>query len=171
MCECETFECLNAFYNPCSDGVAVNVIATDSLVWSAQIEFNGVWTLFSFGVIEGEQIILPTAFLNEYYNHILKVYDANGVIVGCYNLKSRAMGSAGQYSPIAPVELQSFDLEILEDTNTITDSRLLNTTLVLISMSGQSYNSAFWSKPFASDTLTSTVLTFNTGDIITFIYR
>jgi hypothetical protein len=170
-CDCETYTCLDAFYNPCSEGVALDVAATDSLVWSGRIEYNGIWTLFSFGVTEGEDIVIPTEFLNEYYDHQFKLYDNAGELFGCYKLKSRAMGNAGTYAPVAPVDLQTFDLEMDSVTSTVTDARLLNKTLVLISLSGQSYNSAFWSKPLASATLTSTLLTFNPGDIITFIYR
>lgn len=101
-CECTSFECLEAIFNPCSEGVELAIEATETGTWSADLYFNGVPTQFSFGVTYGENIIIPTEFLNEYYTHEFRLYNGAGTLVGCYHLKSRMVSNAGEFTPIPP---------------------------------------------------------------------
>lgn len=110
-CNCESYTCVEAIYNPCSEGVQLDIVADESGDWSADIYFNGVPTQFSFGVTNGEKIIIPVQFLNEYYTHEFRLYDTAQELVGCYWLKALASNNAGSFDPIPPNIID----QILED--------------------------------------------------------
>lgn len=101
-CVCTSYQCLEAYFNPCSDGVQVNVVANETGTWKATIFFNGTPTIFAFGVTSGQKIVLPTQFLNEDYTHDLRLYNSGGTLVNCYHLESKATTNAGEFSPIPP---------------------------------------------------------------------
>lgn len=101
-CECTSFECLEAIFNPCSEGAELAIEATETGTWSADIYFNGVPTQFSFGVTEGDNIVIPTEFLNEYYTHEFRLYNGAGTLLECYHLKARYSNNAGEFTPIPP---------------------------------------------------------------------
>lgn len=102
-CECTDFICLEVLYNPCSEGAELNIVATETATWSADIYFNGMPTEFSFGVTQDEKIIIPSALLNEYYTHEFRLYNGGGILLDCYHLKSRASNNAGEFTPIPPL--------------------------------------------------------------------
>lgn len=178
-CDCASYTCVEANYNPCSTGVTVDIISTETGTWSGLIEFNGMWTTFSFGVVEDEPIILPTSVLNESYTHELKLYDLTNSLIACYTLKARAVTNAAEadITPGGSGET-SFDVTIAEVGNSFSDPRMLNHIVSTISTDGQDYNKFFWTKPYASDTLTSNVngdsepyLEFRVNQIVTVTIR
>lgn len=101
-CNCETYECIEVFWSCDSEGAQITIESTETGVWSADIYFNDMPTRFSFGVTDGENIIIPTEFLNEYYTHEFRLYNGAGTLVGCYHLKSRMVNNAGEFIPIPP---------------------------------------------------------------------
>lgn len=171
-CNCENIECLIVKFNPCSEGAELPLIATENGTWTAEIEFNGMWSEFGFGVLNGQRIVIPSIYLNEYYTHQIRILDSSGLLINetCYALKARAIASGDIY-PVIPPGLSSFDITIAEAGNSITNDLLEGVDLAFIVTDGQSYNTAFWGKPVESDTLTSDILTFYIGQIVTFVTR
>jgi hypothetical protein len=101
-CDCLEYICLDVIYNPCSEGAELAIEATETGTWSADLYFNGVPTQFSFGVTQGENIVIPTEFLNEYYTHEFRLYNGAGTLLACYQLKARYSNNAGEFTPIPP---------------------------------------------------------------------
>jgi hypothetical protein len=157
-CNCTHIECFDVKYNPCSEGAQVNLTADESGNWIGNIEFNGMWSGFEFGVVDGEKIVIPTLLLNESYNHELKLYNTAGALVNdtCYYIKARAMGNNNIY-PVIPVsgEMMVIKLTISEAGNSFTDTRLAGKNVAYIVTDDQSYTSTKWNKATNSDTLTS----------------
>ncbi len=101
-CECEQYLCLEAFWGCNSEGVQLDIVANETGNWQGTILFNGMPTIFEFGVVSGDKIVIPTQFLNEYYTHEFRVYNSGGTLVNCYELKSIQTLNAGSYDPIPP---------------------------------------------------------------------
>lgn len=101
-CECLEYECLEAFWDCDSTGVQLAIEATETADWRGTIYFNDMPTIFEFGVIDGEDIVIPTQFLNEYYTHEFRLHNGAGTLIGCYQLKSRQTLNAGSFEPIPP---------------------------------------------------------------------
>lgn len=111
ICGCNTYICLQAVFNPCSEGVQLDVVSTETGDWSGVIYFNGMPTDFVFGVVEDQNIILPVSLFNEFYTHEMQLWNSAGTLVGCYRVNARASMNAGTYAPIPPDTLQ----QILDD--------------------------------------------------------
>lgn len=169
-CGCIATTCLGVKFNPCSEGAALPLYAAYTGDMRGEIEFNGSWTEFSVGVTFGETIVIPVSVLNEYYSHTLKLYDESEELVGatCYTIEARAMVGAGDF-PVVPAGalIEVFDVTITADGTTFTDSRLLDGTVMLLNTNAQAYNSPFFTKTFASDTLTGVDIAFYAGQIVT----
>lgn len=98
-CNCPDYVCLETRYNPCSVGAQLNIVADETGTWIADIEFNGMWREFSFVVNAGDKIIIPTIFLNELYEHELKIYNSERILINdtCYIVKSFATTNSPSY--------------------------------------------------------------------------
>lgn len=169
-CGCTATTCLSVKFNPCSEGAALPLYATYTGDMRGEIEFNGMWTEFSIGVIDTEAIVIPVSVLNEYYSHVLKLYDEDEELVGdtCYAVEARAMVGAGDFPVIPAGEIiEVFDVEITADGDAFTDSRLADGTVMLLNTNAQAYNSPFFTKAFGSGTLTGVNLSFYVGQIVT----
>jgi len=123
-CNCENITCLETKYATCSEGAQLNIIADETGSWVGEIEFNGVWAEFTFGVINGQKIVIPTVVLNGFYTHTLKLYDTVGNLINdtCYALKTVQMQGAGTYSVIPASTAAELQAEI----------NLLNATVVVL---------------------------------------
>ncbi len=175
-CNCTHIECFDVKYNSCSEGAKLSIVADETGNWIGNIEFNGMWTEFEFGVVADEKIVIPTAVLNENYNHELKLYDVLGDLVNdtCYYIKAKAMASSGSY-PVIPAtgEVMSIKITITEAGTSFTDARLAGKNAAYLVTDDQSYTSTKWDKPEGSNTLTSKLdgegnawLNFYVGQII-----
>jgi len=169
-CGCTTTTCLSVKFDPCSEGAELLINAAYTGDMRGEIEFNGLWTEFSVGVTATEAIIIPTSLLNEYYTHTLKLYDEAGTLVNntCYAVNAKAMVGAGDF-PVPPSgsDIEIFDVEITADGTSFTDARLEDGTVMVLNTDAQSYNSAFFTKNFASGTLTGIGISFYDGQIVT----
>lgn len=174
-CDCENFACLQAHYNPCSEGVEIDITADYTGPWTADIEYNGTWSKISFGVVDGEKIVLPTAALNENYTHQARIYDESGNLVNdtCYHIESRALIDGGIYDVLPPnvadyLQEQIDDLndrvtalELLEngirftmvsEADSYTNGIMENRDVISVDFNGGAYNTGY-NKPFASNTI------------------
>lgn len=164
---CESTECLTLKINPCSEGVSLGINATYTGNVSGDVFFNGIWRSFIVAVESGQPIIIPTSVLNSRYVHEAKLYNDAGELIGCYELHTRTMRDAPIYA-VPPANSDNvFNITVATAGNTITDSRFTNKTVMLLTTDAQSYNSAFFIKPFSSNTLTSSTLSFYVGQIVT----
>lgn len=172
-CGCDNITCIEVFFNPCGEGAELPIEANETGTWTIRIEFNGFWKASSFGVTDNENIVIPVELLNENYKHTAKIYDSTGLLVNdtCYTIKSIALMDSPDYPVIPPTDCCPIDVDITIDGSSFTDSRLEGKLVAYITYNGQSYNSPFWSKPEASDTLTSTMLSFVSGDIVTVTFK
>jgi len=169
-CGCENTTCIEVKFNPCSIGAELPLVASETGDITGEIEFNGVWTTFSVGVLEGENIVILTSLLNEYYTHLLKMYNEAGALINntCYTVKSRAMLNAPDFSVLPPGEVvEVFNITVEEEGIALSDPLLANSTVMLLNTDAQSYNSVFFTKDFASDTLTGLGISFYIGQIVT----
>lgn len=169
-CGCDNTTCIEVKFNPCSTGALLPLISEFTGDVKGEIEFNDVWTAFSVGVEAGANIIIPTSLLNEYYTHTLKLFDESEVLMWdtCFTVKARAMTSAPDF-PVVPAgaQLEVFDVEVSADSSTFDDPRLVDGTVMLLNTDAQSYNRVFFTKGFASDTLTGVDISFYAGQIVT----
>lgn len=122
-CGCATYECLEAFVNPCNAGTDIGITATETGSWNAQILFNGKWTFFAFQVDEGEAVIIPTVVLNEDYVHELRLTNTEGVTT-CYHLRTAYTSVLSGYEPVPPIS-SVWQWGEVEANGNIVDSELL----------------------------------------------
>lgn len=101
-CSCDSYECLEVIYNPCSEGAQLNIVANETGNWSADVYFNGMPTQIEFAVTTGDKIIIPVTVLNEYYTHEFRLYNTAGNLIDCYQLKALASKNAGEFTPVPP---------------------------------------------------------------------
>lgn len=154
-CDCTTHICLEPYYNVCSEGVELDVVADETGTWTARIEFNGLWQQFTFGVEMGEKVVIPASYLNGFYKHDARIYNVAGELVDCYWINGHATINAGSFTP---VDVSGFSYVAEYDGNE-TDTQvfpvLSGATLVQVGYGGQEYNSDFWTQTGTSVTLSS----------------
>lgn len=158
-CNCTNIACLQVVFDPCSEGAQINeIIADETGNWTGEIEFAGAYTGFSFGVIDGEKIVIPAELLNENYVHDLKLFKVDGTLLNdtCYQFSARAVKNSGSF-PVIPGEgvPDPIKIIIVDAGNSFTDERLVGKTVSHIVSDDSSYTSTKWDKPIISDTLTS----------------
>jgi hypothetical protein len=170
-CNCPDFTCLDLKFNPCSTGAQLDITATENGTWTAEIEFNNVWSRFSVVVPSGSKVVIPTTYLNEFYTHRFKLYDTLGQLVNatCYVLRTMAIANGGSYSVIAP--MMNADITVTEQGHSVTAGLLAGRTISSITTDGQSYNAPYFTKEPASDTITSNQLEFYPGQILTVYFK
>lgn len=165
-CHCETYSCLTALYDPCSEGAQLDIVATETGEWSAQIAFNGRWTIFSFDVTDGDKIIIPTSVLNENYVHEFRLYDTAGLLVACYHLNANAVAGAGEFTPTTGSgEYLIFDVTASQDGADLNDERFTLGEVLTAVTGGQAYNGQDFTQ--AGETITFNVLALIEGQVVT----
>lgn len=104
MCGCEIYECLNVVpdFSGCPDVIETDLVASETATYNWQFEFNGRWKGGTVDVTEGEAIILPYVF-NENYIHLIKFF-LGGELVNdtCYKLDTSIIPTS--YSQNTEVE-------------------------------------------------------------------
>lgn len=145
-CDCESYICLEAFANPCSEGVEIDVEATYTGDITGRVYFNGISQSFTVGVTEGENIIIPSSVLNENYTHELRLYNGSSLL-NCYHLKVTIDVNSGDF-PVP--ESTGNTLQGASFTGNGTDTQafpiLTGQTLFTISMGGQEYTSEYFTQ-------------------------
>ena len=156
------------FLVPCAETINLGLVADGSGVWKMMHEFNGTSVRTDVAVTNGNPIIVPNHF-NEDYDTILKFYKPDNTIFNdtCYKLK--IMLTVFTNCEDAVVSERVFDVTIETTGDSFTDIRLANEVVMSIALNAQDYNSPFYSKPLSSSTLTSISggLIFNEDDIVT----
>jgi hypothetical protein len=122
MCGCENYACLNIVpdYSGCPTVITTDLIAAQTATYNWQYEFNGRWKGGTVDVTEGEAIVLPYVF-NENYIHEIK-FLLGGDLVNdtCYKLDTSGIPT-------------SYSQNTGEDENTLTfevTSDMLSTTTI-----------------------------------------
>jgi len=114
-CICESYQCLTIRYNPCSAGAQLNIVATETGIWSAQVEFNGVWFDQQFEVVDGEKIVVNNIF-NPNYIHEVRIFDSEEVLVGCYKADT-IMAVDTTYTPTLSGDVQDYSILFTQSGN------------------------------------------------------
>lgn len=168
MCGCETYECLEAFVNPCNAGTELDVQAEADGTWNAQILFNEKWTQFGFEVNVGENIVIPTSVLNENYLHELRLFNTTGV-QSCYHLKTRYTSVLSGFEPQPPVS-DIWQWARLEGngTNTLDNPLLTGDLSMLIWINEQEQD---WAQQGITQTDTGLVFPYDFSGTLIFQYR
>lgn len=102
-CDCETYICTKAFINPCNVGTFIGIEATETGTWTARLGFNNTFREFGISVDDGKEIAIPTELLNENYQHDLKLYDSNGILINCYKLQTHLTFSVADTDIPSPI--------------------------------------------------------------------
>lgn len=169
MCGCETYECLEAFVNPCNVGTELDVQAEANGTWNAQILFNEKWTQFGFEVNAGENIVIPTSVLNENYLHELRLFNTTGVQT-CYHLKTRYTSVLSGFEPQPPISSIWQWGKLAVNGNTVSDDLLGGDLSTIIWINEQPVDWAAQGITHTGDTLDFTAIGGAYGNII-FQYR
>lgn len=161
MCECTEWICVEAFINPCSEGVELDIIPGYSGDMTGKAWFNGTVKSFGIEVTEGERIIIPTEILNENYSHEMRLYDEEGELINCYRVKTYLDTNSGEFTP-TPIIVGGLGGGVFTGNETDTQSfaGLSGYTLLTVEMAGQSYTSDFW-------TQNNTTITWKTDTVFT----
>lgn len=162
-CGCESFICVEGFFNPCSEGMQLPIVSDYTGNMTGKVWFNGVVSTFGVGVTEGENIVVPTANFNESYIHEMRLYNVSGDQVACYKVQTITDLQSGTH-PVPPIietfmQGQSYtgngtDTQEFDDLGTLTGYY----TLLTIAMGGQEYTSDFF-------TQTGNIITLSGGMI------
>lgn len=152
-CKCETYTCVEARLNPCSEGMQLDYEATETGNWKGVLYFQDTSTEFAFGVTAGDPIVVPTELFNENYTHELRVYNTAGDLEVCLHVKTIIDQNAGNYPviPIVPSGLGGKEYNG-NDLDTQVFPELNGRTLLTISMGGQEYTSDFFTQSGTSVT-------------------
>lgn len=152
-CECLEYQCVEAYINPCSEGVELDIIAEYSGNMTGKVWFNGAVTSFGVTVEDGERIILPTSLFNENYAHEMRLY-RDGELIECYRVKTYLDEDAPEFSPTPPAS-SGLDGDEYDgnDTDTQTFAGLGTHELLTITMASGSYTSDMFTQNGSEVTL------------------
>lgn len=146
-CECESYICLEAFINPCSEGVELNVIPDYTGNMTGKVWFNGTIKSFGFEVTDGEKIIVPIELFNESYTHEMRLYDEDGTLINCYHVKTAIDTDSGEFTPTPASASGLMGNEFTGNgTDTQTFAGLNGYELMTVEMASGSYTSDFWTQ-------------------------
>lgn len=164
-CPCTSYTCLEAFINPCSEGVDIGLAATYSGNMTIRVWFNGVVRTAGVGVTQNDNIIIPRELLNENYVHELRIYNMDDLL-GCYHLKTQLDYNSPEY-PVPPIN--DSDMQGKEYTGNETATQIFaeldGKQLLTIAMNGQEYTSDFWTQTGTGVTWDDPYMIF-TGTIV-----
>lgn len=170
--ECQEYVCVDVYINQCEEGLIKLPIEADQTgEWYGMVEFNGTYFKTIFNAEEQYYVLFPAKYLNEHYKHKVRIYNPDGILFGCFVLSTNPQTNIISDPITIDYEMKSLDITITEAGNIIKNNVLADKIITDLSTNGQSYNSSFWDKPTSSDTLTSDVLTFYIGQLITITYK
>lgn len=177
-CNCTNYACLavQRDFADCPTTLTLVLASpiTGSLEW--EFEFNSVWRGGTIDVTEGENIVLPWVF-NEQYIHLIKFYNGDTLLNDtCYKLDTSKI--SGSYtSPGSSTETTNYltftvTAGMLSDSGaTITNASIGGRTILLIADGFQIYNSGRFAQVSGSDTFTmSAPVKFKAGQVITLLF-
>ncbi len=145
-CTCETYTCIKAFVNKCSEGVELPIVADYDGDMYGELYFNDMVSTFTVAVELNKKIVIPSSIVNENYVHELRLY-RDGILYGCYHLRTVFSVNEGTHDLIPPSHgyLQTAQY-VGNNAGSQVFGALLGYTLVTISMGGQDYTNEFWSQ-------------------------
>jgi hypothetical protein len=134
-CGCSTYTCIEAWVNPCSEGVELPIEATVTDNITVNVEFNGIWAQASVFATEGEDIILPIALFNENYTHEMRLVMDD--VETCYKVRTALRLDSGEFIPTPPVggDVEGITVTIetvSEDGFTFTSDDITGTVVAII---------------------------------------
>lgn len=133
-CVCESYQCLTIRYNPCSEGAQLDIESTETGIWSAQVEFNGVWFDQQFEVTDGEKIIVNNIF-NPNYIHEVRIFNVAEELVGCYKADT-IMTTNATYNPSMAGDVQPYSIVFMQagDVTSYQNDDLIGATILDITI-------------------------------------
>lgn len=176
-CNCTIYACLDVVqqYNSCPTVVTLDFEAPGTGTYQWQYEFNGRWYGGTVDVVEGENIVLPWVF-NEQYVHLIQFFN-NGTLLNstCYKLDTSKI--AGSYStPSEAAEVSYLTVTLTEDMLTEVDGQQVVTIaaiagrpMILIADGNQIYNTGSFTQSDNSWTYTNEAVNY-AGQIITILF-
>lgn len=174
-CDCTTYECLGVVqsYDNCATTITLELESLDTGSYNWSYEFNGRWFGGNVEVTEGDNIILPWVF-NENYVHKIKFFRPSGELLNdtCYKLNTSEI--AGSFiTPSSDAGSKYLNVELTADMlsdggATVTIPSIAGKTLVSVLDGNQAYNFGSFNKAVGSDSFTMTNgTTFYVGQKIT----
>lgn len=177
-CNCTNYACLEVVrdFTNCPTMLTIVLASpiTGSLEW--EFEFNNSWKGGTIDVTEGENIVLPWVF-NEQYIHLIKFYNGDTPLNDtCYKLDTSKISgsyvSAGSSTEATNYLTFTVTAGMLSDSGaTITNASIAGRTILLIADGFQMYNSGRFTQASGSDTFTmSAPIKFKAGQVITLLF-
>lgn len=92
MCDCEAIICLNVVPAICADEITLRLTADETGTWLVFYEFNSRWFGVEVEVTNGQNIVLPYVFNNN-YTHNIKFYNTDYELFNdtCYSLNTASL--------------------------------------------------------------------------------
>jgi hypothetical protein len=88
-CGCLEYECLKVYLVPCAETVPLGIVSDYTGTVKMVVEFDNAHTRTDIAVTEGEAIVAPNVF-NEDYNHLVQFFKPDGTLINdtCYKIKT-----------------------------------------------------------------------------------
>jgi hypothetical protein len=109
----DNIECLGE-YCSCGDSIELNLVSEYTGEYEFRAEFNGVVLRNVIEVTEGDKIIVPNIF-NENYTHIISFYNENGDLVNDLKYSVKIVICKGE--GLTPISDSEYDLSEYESTD------------------------------------------------------
>lgn len=146
MCDCEAIICLNVVPALCADEITLRLAANETGTWLVFYEFNSRWFGLEVEVIDGQNIVLPYVFNNN-YTHNIKFYNTDYELFNdtCYSLNTSTIPSAGVAPSPSPdlgyllVEISGNITTVDAADDTYYNAWFLTHDITEITTNGQSY--------------------------------
>lgn len=156
----------------CGDTIEIPLVAETTGVFTLFAKFNGVRITRQIPFIEGDNIILPNVF-NENYLHEIWFQDVSGNKYNDVNYSIRMVYCVSPQTapPVPPIEGISSIISVSTTDTTLVDERMIGKVVTAYIINDYSKNTDF-SKPLNSDTLTLlNGNTFEPDSVVTIIFE
>lgn len=156
----------------CGDSIELPLVAETTGVYTLFAKFNGVRITRQVPFVEGENIIVPNVF-NENYLHEIWFQDVLGDKYKevNYSLKLVYCVSPETALPVPPIEQVNSIITISTTDTTIVDERMIGRIVTAYIINDISKNMDF-SKPLNSDTMTLlNGVTLEPNSVVTIIFE
>lgn len=157
-CECETYTCVEAMVNPCSEGTQLDILSDYTGEMTVKVWFGGKMKSYGINVVQAQKIVVPTIAFNENFTHGVRLYGAGseGVLIGCYWVKTISTSDSEDYPmiPLAASNSAGIGFYVGNGTGTQVFPDLAGKTLASIGMGASDYGPDFWTQTGTSITFT-----------------
>jgi hypothetical protein len=152
----------------CGNQIELPLVAQHTGIYRMIAKFNGVRITRNIEVIEGENIVIPNVF-NENYTHEIWFETQSGALVNDVHYSIKLVFCL---SPENEEMSTENSIRVLADADdTVIDDRLIGKTVTAYIINDISKNTDF-SKPIASNTfVTTNGVTFPANSIVTIIFE